>query len=197
MLKKISMLTLCGVSAFALNYAEINVNDSDLELSGKLDMGQMIHSVTPNTVFLGLKFLDVDAKHSENDNAKVKSYGEVNFLMQKEIARSGLTIGLGIKLNKTELNDKSFMSAPLGIEARYKIPASDYIPMYIGGTIYHAPTVLSFEDAENYMEYRAHFDLEVIQNGCITLGYRSIDTNYDTYNFNYNKSVFVGFKFGF
>ncbi|DAB29891.1 MAG TPA: hypothetical protein CFH84_07035 [Sulfurimonas sp. UBA12504] len=197
MLKKITMLTLYGVSAFALNNAEINVNDSDLELGAKLDMGQVIQSVTPNTVFLGLKFMDVDAKHSEDENIKVKSYGELNFLMQKEIAHSGLSVGLGVKLNKTEIGNKSFASAPLGIEASYRLPASDYIPMYVGGALYHAPAVLSFEDAENFMEYRVHFDLEVVQNGNITLGYRSINTNYDTYNFNYNKSVYVGFKFGF
>ncbi|MBA3026387.1 MAG: hypothetical protein FP820_08260 [Sulfurimonas sp.] len=197
MLKKISMLALCGASAFALNTAEINVNDSDLELSGKLDMGQVIDSVEPNTVFLGLRFLDANKKHSENENADIKSYSELNFLMQKEIARSGLSIGLGVKLNSTKLENKDFVSAPLGLEASYRIPASEYIPMYLGGSIYHAPSVLSFQDAENFMEYRVNFDLEVIKNGRVTIGYRSLDTNYDTFNFNYTKAVYVGFKFAF
>lgn len=191
------MLAFCGASAFALNYAEINVNDRDLELSGKLDMGQMINSVTPDTVFLGLKYLNGHAKHSEHDNADVKYYAEFNFLMQKEIQNSGLTVGLGIKLNRTELGNLDFISAPLGIEASYKIPATQYIPMYIGGEIYHAPSVLSFEDAETFMEYRVHFDLEVIQNGRITVGYRSMDTNYNQADFHYNRSIYAGFKFGF
>jgi len=195
------MLTLCGVSAFALNTAEINVNDTDLELIGKLDMGQMINSVEPNTVFLGLRFLEADEKHSEYENADIESFVELNFLMLKQIARSGFSIGLGVKANSTKLDNKDFVSVPLGLEASYKIPASEYIPMYVGGSIYHAPSVLSFEDAENFMEYRVNFDLEVIKNGRVTIGYRSLDTNYetnnDTYNFNYNKSAYVGFKFAF
>jgi hypothetical protein len=197
MLKKISMLALCGASAFALNTAEINVNDSDLELMGKLDMGQVINSVEPNTVFLGLRFLDANKKHSEDENADMDSYAELNFLMQKQIAHSGLSIGLGVKVNSTKAFNQDFVSVPLGLEVSYKIPASEYIPMYIGGSIYHAPSVLSFQDAENFMEYRLNFDLEVIKNGRVTIGYRSLDTNYDTFNFNYNKSAYVGFKFAF
>jgi uncharacterized membrane protein len=201
MLKKISMLALCGASAFALNTAEINVNDSDLELIGKLDMGQVINSVEPNTVFLGLRFLDANKKHSENENADIESYSELNFLMQKQIARSGLSVGLGVKVNTTKLANQDFVSIPLGLEASYRIPASEYIPMYLGGSVYHAPSALSFEDAENFMEYRVNFDLEVIKNGRVTIGYRSLDTNYNTngytYNFNYNKSAYVGFKFAF
>lgn len=197
MLKKLSMLTLCGVSAFALNTAEINVNDKDLELMGKLDMGQVIDSVEPNTVFFGLRFLDANKKHSEYENADIDSFAELNFLMLKEIGRSGFSVGLGVKANSTKMGNKDFVSVPLGIEASYKIPASEYIPMYVGGSIYHAPSVLSFEDAENFMEYRVNFDLEVIKNGRVTVGYRSLDTNYDTFNFNYNKSVYVGFKFAF
>jgi hypothetical protein len=201
MLKKLSMLTLCGVSAIALNTAEINVNDTDLELMGKLDMGQMINSVEPNTVFLGLRFLEADEKHSEYENADIESFVELNFLMLKQIARSGFSVGLGVKANSTKLGNKDFVSVPLGLEASYKIPASDYIPMYVGGSIYHAPSVLSFQDAENFMEYRVNFDIEVIKNGRVTIGYRSLDTNYetnnDTYNFNYNKSAYVGFKFAF
>lgn len=191
------MLAFCGASAFALNYAEINVNDKDLEFSGKLDMGQIIDSVAPDTVFVGLRYLDGHAKHSGDENAKVKSYVDLNFLMQRALSNSGLTIGLGLKFNKTELGKQNFSSLPLGIEASYKIPTTQFIPMYIGGTIYHAPSVLSFEDAEKFLEYRVNFDLEVIQNGRITVGYRSLDTNYKLGDFNYNKSIYAGFKFGF
>lgn len=197
MLKKISMLALCGASAFALNTAEINVNDSDLELSGKLDMGQLSNSVEPNTVFLGFRFLDANKKHSEDEKADINSFAELNFLMQKQIARSGLSIGLGVKVNNTKLGNQDFISVPLGLEVSYRIPASEYIPMYIGGSIYHAPSVLSFQDAENFMQYRVNFDLEVIKNGRITIGYRSLDTNYKTLNFNYNQAAYAGFKFAF
>ena len=57
------------------------------------------------------------------------------------------------------------------------------------------------EDAKSFLEYRVNFDIEVIENGRISLGYRSIDTNYEikgeTYNMNYNRSAHIGFKFAF
>lgn len=51
MLKKISLIALGAVSAFAMHSAEVNINNSDLELSAKLDMGQFNESVKPDTIF--------------------------------------------------------------------------------------------------------------------------------------------------
>jgi len=195
MLKKISMMTLCAASAFAMHTGEININESDLEISAKFDMGQFNDSIEPDTMFVGGKFLNVDAKHSSNSNASMDPYFEVNFLMQREVGNAGMTLGMGMKLNYT----KDYSALPLGLEFGYQIPAADLVPMYLNGSIYYAPSVLSFRDAKDFMEYRISYDIEVIDNGRITLGYRSIDTDYDggIGDFNYNKSWYVGFKIGF
>ena len=197
MLKKLSMMTLCAASAFALNTAELNINDSDLEVSAKFDMGQFNDSVEPETVFVGARLLNGHKSHSDNENSSLDSFVELNFLMLREIGDKGLSIGMGVKLNATKNNGEDFMSIPLGVEAMYKIPASDLIPMYVGASLYYAPSVLSLADADNYLEYRINYDIEVIKNGRITIGYRSVDTNYEVSNFNYNKSLYVGFKFAF
>jgi len=197
MLKKLTLLTLSSVAAFAMHTAEININDSDLELGAKLDMGQFYDTVEPDTVFVGFKFLNADDKHSENDKAGIKPYYEVNFLMQRDIGDKGMSIGLGMKLNYTKAAKSDFMSIPLGAEFGYKIPASDLIPMSVHGSLYYAPSVLSFSDADSFLEYRLSYDIEVIPNGNITLGYRRIDTNYEAADFKYNSSWFAGFKFGF
>jgi len=199
MLKKISMMTLCAASAFALNTAELNINDSDLEVIAKFDMGQFNDSVEPETVFVGGRFLNGHKSHSDNDSSGLDSLIELNFLMQREIGDKGLTVGLGVKLNATKYNSLDYMSIPLGIEATYRIPASDLIPMYVGASLYYAPGVLSLADADNFLEYRINYDIEVIKNGRITIGYRSVDTNYDVSggNFSYNKSLYGGFKFAF
>ena len=42
MLKKISLITVCAVSVFAMHNAEININDKDLEIGARLDMGQLM-----------------------------------------------------------------------------------------------------------------------------------------------------------
>ena len=193
MLKKITIIAACAASAFAMHTGEININESDLEVSAKFDIGQFNENVEPDTMFIGGKFLNANEEHSSDKNTAIDPYFEANFLMQKEVGNAGVTVGMGMKLNYT----KDYSALPLGLEFGYKIPAPDLIPMYLHGSLYYAPSVLAFSDAKDYLEYRIGYDIEVINNGRVTIGYRSIDTNYDAADFNYNKSWYVGFKIGF
>jgi hypothetical protein len=190
MLKKLSLITVSAVSVFAMHSAEINVNNRDLELDLKFDMGQFNETIEPHTVFLGGKYLKADEKHS-NVNS-IDDYYELNFLMQKEVSEN-LRLGLGIKVNHT----KDFTTFPLGIEASYKLPIETVAPLYIGGSFYYAPDVLAAEDADSFKEYRVTLDAEVIKNGLVTVGYRTLDTDYKNRDVEYNKSVYIGFKFLF
>lgn len=204
MLKKLGLLSVSVAAAFAMHSVDININDKDLEVGAHLDMGQFNDTVEPNTVFLGARYLKGNEDHGDfhrNDNA----YHELNFLMKKEVSNSGLSLGLGVKANYTRASiggsNRDFTSVPLGVEAGYRLPVDTAVPLYLGGSVYYAPEVLCMNDAKNFFEYRANFDVEVIQNGRITLGYRSLDTNYDiagtTVKKNYNHSAYIGFKFQF
>ena len=196
MLKKITLIAFCAVSAFAMHTGEININDKDLEISAKFDLGQFNDAVEPDTMFIGGKFLNADSDNSSNSNAEIDPYFEVNFLMMREVGNLGMSVGMGAKLNFTD----NFSSIPLGLEFAYKIPAPDLIPMKLNGSIYYAPSVLCLSDADNYLEYRISYDIEVIKNGYVTVGYRNIDTNYENNkggDFTYNESFYAGFKIGF
>lgn len=195
MLKKITIMAACVASAFAMHTGELNINDSDVEVSAKFDVGQFNENVEPDTMFIGGKFLHADKKHSSEENIDIDPYFELNFLMQRELAQSGINLGLGMKINYT----KDYSTLPLGLEFAYTIPAVDLIPMHLHGALYYAPHVLAFSDAEDFLEYRIGYDVEVIKNGSITIGYRSLDTNYDnlTGDYSYNQSWYLGFKIGF
>lgn len=194
MLKILTLLVAGFASAFALNSIEININDKDLELGASLDMSQMNDMLEPDTVFLKAKILHADEKNSDyTSSSDMNDYYEVGFLMKRDF-NSNLEIGLGMKLNAT----KNFSSIPLGAEARYDLYTE--IPMYVGGLIYYAPSVLALSDAKSFLEYRLFVDIEVIENAMITLGYRSLDTNYEkgiARDINYNSSFYGGFKFKF
>ncbi len=195
MLKKLGLISLCAASAFAMHSVEININDKDLELSGKLDMGQFYNTVEPGTVFMGAKFLKADAAHSDaHADDDSESYFEMNFLMKRELSSNGLSIGLGVKVNHVE----DYTTIPLGVEVGFKLPTGS-IPITLGASIYYAPEVLAMQDAKDFLEYRAHVDIEVIQNGMITIGYRNLDMGFDGYpkTFNFNNSGYIGFKFAF
>jgi len=196
MLKKVTLLTASALTAFAMNTGEININNKDLEVSGQFDIGQFNDAVEPNTMFVGAKFLNADADHSDNDKADIDPYFEANFLMMRPIGNAGMRVGMGAKVNFT----KDFASIPLGLQFAYKIPANSYVPMYLNGELYYAPSVLSFSDADSFLEYRLSYDIEIIKNGMVTMGYRSLDTNYDAAkggDFTYNSYWYVGFKINF
>jgi hypothetical protein len=199
MLKKIILMMASTVSVFALHTAEININDLDLEVGAKFDIGQFNQSVKPETMFIGAKFFNPDASHSQDNISKINPYVEGNFLIMREIGNKGMSLGMGAKLNYTQVDGKDFSSLPLGIEFAYTIPAPKLIPMSINGSVYYAPKVLSFADAKNYLEYRIHYDVEFIENAGVTIGYRSMNINFDFVNsdINYNTSWYFGFKVKF
>jgi hypothetical protein len=198
MLKIFALITFGWVSLFALHTAEININQDDLELRGNLDIGQINYSVEPNTTFVGVRLVNGDEAHSDREGAKNGSYVDINFLLKNQTPVRGLSFGLGVKVNYADSFSQDFVSIPLGIEAIYRLPISSSIPIYIGGSIYYAPSVLSLADASDFLEYRLNLDIAVIKNGYITIGYRSMDTDYETIgDYNYNSSGYIGFKFSF
>ena len=199
MLKKIGLILISTVSLFALHTAELNLNDVDLEIGAKFDIGQFNESVEPNTMFFGGKFFTPDKKHSSSSITSLNPYFEANFLIIREFGASGMSLGFGGKFNYTQLNNEDFYSIPLGVEFGYVIPAPDLIPMSLHGSVYYAPQVLSFSKAKNYLEYRINYDIEVIKNVSVTLGYRNMNTEYTNSlgSLNYNDSWYFGFKVGF
>lgn len=194
MLKKLAILSVCAASAFALHTAEININDKDLEVGAQFDMGQFNDTVEPNTMFIGARFLNADGDHSEVKNANIDPLVEANLLMMKDVGSTGFRLGMGVKAEFTE----NYTALPLGVEGSYTISSKEFVPMHLNAAVYYAPQVLSLRDADSYLETRISFDLEVIPNGNITLGYRNIETNYENnQDFRYNRSGYLGFKLKF
>ena len=196
MLKKVTLIAICAASAFAMHSGEININNKDLEVGAKFDLGQFNTAVEPDTMFVGGKFINADGDHSKDKKEDLDPYFELNFLMMQAVGTQDMRIGMGAKATLTE----NYSAIPLGLEFAYKLPVIDFVPMYLNGSLYYAPSVLSMSDADSYLEYHLSYDVEVIKNGLITIGYRNIDTNYDSSHggdFTYNESFYVGFKIGF
>ncbi|WP_294966408.1 YfaZ family outer membrane protein [Sulfurimonas sp.] len=197
MLKKLGLITICAGSVFAMNNAELNLNDKDLEVGVKFDMGQYNENVEPESVFFGGKIIKGSNDNSDySSGSDIEEFLEANLLVQTKVEETDSTFGMGIKFNYT----KNYASIPLGLELKYRIDAVEEYPVYVKGSLYYAPTVLSFRDSENFFEYRIQAELEVMKNAIVSLGYRSIDTNYDSKSggdVNYNKSLYLGVNFSF
>lgn len=201
MLKKLGLLSLSGVAAFAMHTFEININDKDLGASGKLDMGQYNQNVEPGTTFVGAKALKGSTDHSDIKSG-INPYFELNFLKTRSVGGNGLELGMGVKANYTGNDSASYVTIPLGLEAIYTVPGNLAVPVVLSAKGYYAPEVLSMEDAKEYYEVVLNARFEVIENGLIVIGYR--DMNFGVQNaagstkrFHYNKSGYIGYKFAF
>ena len=196
MFKQTIMLTVSAAAALAMHTAEINVNKKDIEGSVRFDMGQFNPAVETDSYLVGARILDVDASHS--DATDPDPMVEANFLLQNPLqTNEAVTFGIGVKAVYTKLNSKSYTSLPLGVEAAYRLPINAALPVRVGASFYYAPESLSFNSAEGYMEHRIYADIEIVNNGSITVGYRNIETDTTQADLTYNDKFYVGFKFAF
>lgn len=195
MLKKLLLCAMIANSAFAAHQLEINVNDKDLEGQLRLDMNRM-GNVMEGT-YIGARFLNGDNNNSQTI-ANPDPLMEVSFMVQRPVRGvPGLKLGLGVKGEYVKFDGYTYAAIPLGAEAELELPLNTPFPFYIGGALYYAPSSLSFQDGDAYMESRIHLDIEPIDNGRLVVGYRKIDTDLENRNVTYNDSWYFGFKLYF
>ena len=196
MLKKALLLTASSLCAFAMHSAEININNKDIEGAVRLDMAEYNDALEPNNVFVGARYMRVDGAHG--DFAGKEDLLELSYLMSRELEHTpGLTVGLGVKADYIVDTGAKYFAMPVGIEAMYRLPLGFELPVRVGGSLYHAPEVLSFEDGQNYTAFRIQAEAELFRNAFATLGYRKIDTDFKSADATYNDAFYAGLKFGF
>jgi len=186
-IKKISLLLLLGTTAiFARNAIGLNINSDDFEVEGSLDLNSFSEYTGGTVISIDANFLN-----TEKDNLLGFGLSANNNFQGSE----GLSIGLGAKY----VNFNDYSALPFVLEAAYAIPIADSIPTAsFSGTLLYAPSVLSFDDAENYFEFRAEAAMEVISAVSLYVGYRDIEV--DTVlnrTVTYNSSFYGGMKIGF
>ncbi len=197
MLKKMIMLVVSASSAFALHYAEVNINNVDVNAKVSMDMGQFNQVIEPDTTFWGLEYTNGSPSHS-NGYDKNGGMGDVFFLMMRPLGNlEDLRVGLGMKLVFTQLNKSNFLALPFGLEVEYRLPFDLPVNFYLGANGYASPEVLSFESAKNYFSYNANFDIEVIERARLSVSYKAQHTNFIDFDALYNRAVYFGVKFGF
>jgi hypothetical protein len=110
MLKKIALIALCSMSAFALKSVELNINNEDLEVATRFDVSNFNNNIESNTVLVGIGVLNADKSNSDDVNTSLDPLAEFSFLMRREINNNGIYVGLGMKANATKNADDNFIS---------------------------------------------------------------------------------------
>ena len=191
--KFLSLFLLSTVLLFSRTTVGLNINTEDFEVEGAMDI-TTFSEYTNGTIFIA----DANFINTEYDSLFGIGIGAHNSFQGME----GLNLGLGVKYVYIE----DFMALPLMIEASYGLPLIDAIPtVSLSATILYAPSALSFDEAENYFEFRAEAEIEVISSVAIYVGYRDIEIEYlpsFSENLNssfetFNSSFYGGLKMSF
>ena len=173
-----------GSVAFAESSIWVDINNDDVELLGAIDLNRYI-GYNDSTNYL----IEINYLHS-NDNLLTAGIVGQNRLQ----GAPNLTLGLGIKTVFTD----NFAAMPFTARAIYRLPLGPALPpTSLKGSFTYAPSVLSFRDADSYKAWRVEADMEVIHAIHLFAGYRDIDTNYETYDRNFNDSFYGGLKLSF
>jgi hypothetical protein len=196
MLKKLLLSLALSISLFAAHDASVNLNSDDIELNGNIDIGELNQSDYPNMYFLTLGFLDVDNPESTDP---LLSAG---FKLRQDISGlPGLRFGIGAKGTYTEVGRHKHAAVPLGIELVYTLPIDSAVPVIVSGSFDYAPSVLSFKDADKYMEKRLELGVQIVEQAVIFAGFREIDTDFETAgaggDYEYNDELYIGFRIKF
>jgi hypothetical protein len=163
----------------------LNVNSDDVEVSGSLNLNSMIGYGNGIDYVVSGEYI-----HTETDDMFKVGFSASSTLSGAE----GLILTLGIESVFME----DYFAMPLFGQAKLRLPLDEPIPAtFLIARVDYAPSVLSFIDADNYLEYRFEADMEVIPNIHIYGGYRNIETNYETYDHTLNDNWYGGLKIGF
>ncbi len=184
--KLLSLLLLSTVLLFSRNTVGLNINTEDFEITGAMDINTF-SEYTNGTIFV----VDGNFLKTEDDSLFGLGLGAHNSFEGAE----GLSLGFGAKF--VYLDD--FMALPLMAEATYAVTIVDSIPAASFSVAFlYAPSVLSFDEANNYFEFRLEAAMEVINAVSLYMGYRDIELEYifapsETFNSSFYGGLEISF----
>jgi len=179
-------LTLFTGLLYGQNSLSLDLNDEDIALHASFDLNTM-STYENGTAYI----VSTDYFHTN----KSDNLGTVGIRGQNALQGiRGLYIALGMQVAVTS----DFVVLPMQIQTNYTLPLSSTIPStsWINSLSY-APSVLSFQDAQQYTAFQSELTMEVIPNIHLFTGYRHIETDYETADHTFNESGYAGMRMVF
>jgi hypothetical protein len=162
-LRRILALSLLACSTTVLADAfDINLNDTSVQLQYGASMGKDT---------LGRSELHLGYLYANDKN----SFLDLGFRVKDELGTNapGVTVGFGLKGLYADSKNYSASAMAIGGLVRYA-PFKD-TRFGIGGLVYLSPNIVTFGDADRFIETGVKLDYEVIPQAVVYLGYRKIE----------------------
>ena len=186
-MRRIVSILLLGVLCISTSVAselEIDVNDDAARLGFswpwqtrdlRFDASLLHHQDEGDVLSFGVHVFDIA---SGGDNPVKAGLGaRLLFMSGDRINADGAALGLG-----------GFV--------RYSFPTNNRLG--IGGDLYFAPDVLSFGDAEQYFQISGHVSYNVVRDGDVYLGVRTVKGEFDAApDITFDNGLHIGFRLSF
>jgi hypothetical protein len=192
-MKKILIGSLVATSLlFAVDNAQININSDTLEISGEYGLNDSFILDDNSNYSLTLSYLNSEKATVTKAKSKLVSIGLK--IMDPYTNDMGFSLGLGMKGAWVDNHSESFFATPLELFARYDI--NDVISLDLSAS--YAPKILTHSNGDKYQDTNFKLNYQIIDNGCVYLGIRDIETNYKSgANIKFDDSAFFGYKVQF
>ena len=168
----------------------MNITTADLEIEGKFPIGGKIRRVAFRNFF-------VDGNFINTDNNALSAIGV--HVENSPHGHSNILLGFGIRglYSKNDALDKTFVAFPISMLVQARMYFGNLPKSALSMKVSYAPSPLTFSDAKTYLEYRIEADMQIIDNIDLYLGFRNIDTNYDSQDLKFNSKAYAGARFVF
>jgi len=166
----------------------------DMNLSN--DAAQFKYGTHVGSTNYGRSEMTVGFLYNEDDTYLT----EVGLLVTDEAGTKtpGLELGVGPKFwfGGSDKADVNFAGIGLGGQLRYKNMA---VPRIVyGASLFYAPSIVSFLDADNIIEYDIRVEYELLPTANVYVGYRNIDADIkNRNNAEIDDSAIIGLRFNF
>jgi len=184
-LRRILALTLFTISTTALADAfDINMNDNSVQLQYGASMGRDT---------LGKSELHFGYLYTNDKN----SFADLGILVKNEVGSNapGVTVGVGIK--GLFAKGQNYDASALAIGGLVRFAPFPDKRFGISGLLYLSPNIVTFGDADRYVETGAKLDYEVIPQAVVYLGYRKIAFNLKSSEATLDEGAIIGVRVSF
>ncbi len=188
MLKKISFISLLlATSLFSFERASmgVNINNDDVEFEGRSSIEYFTDIPEYRNFFVDMNYI----------NANESLFGLGISSENSPINYQNLLFSVGLRGVFASKGGENFTAIPLSFGAKTRLGFNGLPETYLGIKANFAPSVLSFQDADKYKEYRVELDANVIPNVNVYVGARRIDTDYKSGAYRLDNKAYAGFKF--
>jgi YfaZ precursor len=186
MLRSAGLLVVLAIAAFA-----VQANNLDINLGSDAASVNYSTSIT-NTGLVG----DLGYLH-HTDRVDIGSAG-LMVVGDSNPAGSPFIFAVGGKVFFISPKQNLGNGTVLGLGGRFNYTWPSYNRFKIGGELYYAPNIVSFNNADRYLQYSVNAGYEILHNAELYVGYRHISAAFThTSTLTLDNTFMVGFNLSF